>query len=91
MNRRHVLQTAAATPLLAGFEPAGMFARALAGPGRPGRVRPGDPGWPSDARWAELGRQVGGRLEKVAAPLQGCIKAPSDATCVGLFKSLKNP
>ncbi len=89
MNRRQVLRAAVAAPLLAGLEPAGMLARAA--PGAAGRVRPGDPGWPSEARWAALGRQVGGRLEKVVAPLQGCVEAPASAGCVGLFKSLKNP
>ena len=32
------------------------------------RVRPGEPGWPKDADWAELGKATGGRLAPVAQP-----------------------
>ncbi len=33
-----------------------------------GRVRPGSPGWPTDADWSALGRAVGGRLSPVTPP-----------------------
>jgi len=96
MNRRHLLQAAAAAPLLAGIHPGGLAQALAAGstvsPGAPfRRVRPGDPGWPSTARWARLGEQVGGRLEQVAAPFQACIDTPSGAACAELFRSMKNP
>jgi FAD/FMN-containing dehydrogenase len=32
------------------------------------RVRPGGPGWPSDADWAQLNSAVGGRLARVPQP-----------------------
>jgi hypothetical protein len=50
-------------------------------------VRPSDPGWPSDAAWEELNRQVEGRLMKV----QSALIAPSGAACAQSFKDLKNP
>jgi FAD/FMN-containing dehydrogenase len=55
------------------------------------RVRPGDPGWPSDAAWEELNRQAQGRLLKVQSPLIACRDAPSSAACAQTFKELKNP
>ena len=89
MNRRRLLQAAAA-PLLAGTS-AGTFATAFAAPAVFRRVRPGDPGWPSEARWEQLGRDVGGRLVKVPRPMEACRDAASSAACTALFKSLKNP
>ena len=93
MNRRHLLQAATAAPLWAGLRPTGLAqALAIDAPGAPfRRVRPGDADWPSAARWARLGEQVGGRLERVAPPFQACTAAPSSAACAELFKSLKNP
>jgi FAD/FMN-containing dehydrogenase len=56
------------------------------------RVRPGDPNWPSDESWAELGRQVGGRLIKVRSPLAACVGAsPEAAVCAQVAKEIKNP
>ncbi|HEX6794751.1 MAG TPA: FAD-binding oxidoreductase [Casimicrobiaceae bacterium] len=55
------------------------------------RVRPGDPDWPSAARWAELEQQTGGRLIKVQSPWQACIDAPGSRFCSELFRELKNP
>lgn len=83
MKRRGLLQAAAATPLLASSIP-GMCAGIR-------RVRPGDPGWPSDALWERLGRDVGGRLVKVPHPFDACLAAPTGAACAELFKSVKNP
>jgi len=93
MDRRHLLQAAAAAPLLAGLRPSALAQALAAGsPGTPfRRVRPGDPGWPSAARWAQFGEQVGGRLEKVVAPFRVCTDTPASAACAELFKSMKNP
>ena len=55
------------------------------------RVRPGDSGWPSEASWDRLSRDVGGRLVKVQSPLAACLEAPSSTGCAHLFKELKNP
>ena len=68
-----------------------MLTGAFAAPGAPPRVRPGDPAWPADARWAELGGRVGGRLLKLADPFAACAAAPTGAACDALFKSLQNP
>jgi FAD/FMN-containing dehydrogenase len=55
------------------------------------RVRPGDPAWPSAASWERLGRQVEGRLIRVASPLAACKEAPSSPACAQVFKELRNP
>jgi len=43
-------------------------AQALAGPAAIARVRPGAPGWPTDADWAQLSQAVAGRLSRVPQP-----------------------
>jgi FAD/FMN-containing dehydrogenase len=89
MDRRHLLQ------VIAGLSfSKSRFARpaTVATMTAPfSRVRAGDPAWPSDERWTELGRQVGGRLIKVRSPLGACVGASSDVACAEVFKELKNP
>jgi FAD/FMN-containing dehydrogenase len=85
MKRRQLFRPAAAW-LLAGL-PFPVF-QASAATGPLPRVRPVDAAWPSDARWAQLGERVGGRLLKLADPFA----ATSDtAAREALFRSLKNP
>jgi FAD/FMN-containing dehydrogenase len=93
MRRRAVLAGLAATSLFAGIRGVGAAPTpGASGSARPtSRVRPGDPGWPSDAAWEELNRQVEGRLMKVQSPLIACVDAPSSAACAQTFKELKNP
>ncbi|WP_235443142.1 FAD-dependent oxidoreductase [Caballeronia mineralivorans] len=55
------------------------------------RVRPGDPGWPSETQWNELSQQVGDALVKVQSPLVACLNSPDRDDCRQLFKDLKNP
>jgi hypothetical protein len=55
------------------------------------RVRPGAPGWPSEARWEQLNRDTGGRLIKIRSPLIACEDAPDSAACGEVFQELKNP
>jgi len=87
LSRRRLVEILAGLPFMAGLAPSGRAATQTKT-----RVRPGEPGWPSDAKWDELGRKVGGRLVKVRSPLAACVGAPSfDATCASLFKELKNP
>lgn len=91
MNRRQVLKGLAAVPFLP--DP---WSRLLAGTRRVGaradsRVRPGDPGWPSEASWQRLNREVGGRLSKVQSPLAACADAPSSSGCAQVFRDLRNP
>ena len=89
MNRRRLLQIAAALPLLGGLW-RWAFAPAEAA-SSPSRIRPGDPAWPLLGEWQQLSKDVGGRLFKVRSPLAVCIEAPSGAACAEIFKELKNP
>src|SRR5215469_10257602 len=93
MRRRDVLAGLAANSLFAGIRGVGAAPTPGASTSaRPaGRVRPGHSGWPSDAAWEELNRQVEGRLMKVQSPLIACVDAPSSAACAQTFKELKNP
>jgi hypothetical protein len=92
MDRRRFLHSCAASALL---RPAAPFlaAPAISARAAPShaRVRPGQPGWPSDASWERLREAVGGRLIKVASPLDACRQSPSSAECAQLLKQLKNP
>jgi FAD/FMN-containing dehydrogenase len=54
-------------------------------------VRLGDPAWPSESRWQQLDRDVGGTLVKVRSPLAECLQSPSGPDCARLFKAVKNP
>lgn len=89
-TRRRLLRTAAAALPGLGL-PALALTPAAAARGAQARVRPGDPAWPSDARWAQLGQQVGDALVKVRSPFSECLVAPAAATCAQLFKAAKNP
>jgi hypothetical protein len=62
MKRRHFI---AAGLSLAG---ATMLDGRLARTASVSRPKPGTPGWPGEADWADLKREVGGRLTPVAPP-----------------------
>jgi len=89
MDRRRLLKIVAGLPFASGLW-RGASTLADASPS-PARVRPGDPAWPSEESWDQLGREVGGRLIKVRSPLAACVGASSDAACAQVFKELKNP
>ena len=89
MNRRRLLNILAGLPFMNGLWPMASASAESSAP--PARVRPGDPKWPSDESWDQLGREVGGRLIKVRSPLAACVAASSDAACAQVFKELKNP
>jgi hypothetical protein len=55
------------------------------------RVRPSDPGWPTPARWQELGRNVGGNLIRPKPLFAACEGEPGGAACADLTKNLRNP
>ncbi len=55
------------------------------------RCRPGDPDWPSAARWEALNRQVGGRLIRMQSPLDACRDLPDSAACREVMQQLRNP
>jgi FAD/FMN-containing dehydrogenase len=87
-RRRRLLGAIAAAPVALGSAaPLAAFAAADAKP----RVRPGDPGWPSDADWQRLNAAVGGALVKVASPFAACRNDPQSPTCDALFRSPANP
>ena len=89
MDRRGLLRRLAA---IAAGSIAGASAPAASAAVAPfRRCLPGDADWPSEARWASLGRALGGRLERVASPLAACRGAPASDACAALFRELKNP
>lgn len=92
MNRRDLLKAAIALPFLPGVFSGGL-ASAWAGAAAPlrSRVRPGDPAWPSPARWEQLKRDVGGRLLKLKSPFAGCGSTLAGAACDEVLKHLDNP
>jgi len=55
------------------------------------RVRPGDGEWPSEADWADLERQVGGRLVRLESPLAACRTTPDGPACVAALERLDDP
>ncbi|HUH30000.1 MAG TPA: FAD-binding oxidoreductase [Rhodanobacter sp.] len=69
------------------------MASAWAGTAAPlrSRVRPGDPAWPSPARWEQLKRDVGGRLLELKSPFAGCGSTSAGAACDEVLKHLDNP
>jgi FAD/FMN-containing dehydrogenase len=92
MNRRELLAAGLALPMLSRFPP-GMRAQAQNSSASPtdSRVRPGDADWPSEEKWNDLNRAVGGRLFKARSPLEACRAEPDGASCAEVFKELKNP
>jgi FAD/FMN-containing dehydrogenase len=94
MNRRRFLKGVAAASVLSpslsqiavSAETAGVATKAGLS-----RVRPGDVGWPSEARWNSLANAVGGRLVKIDDPLAACRQAPDGAACTEFFKAIRNP
>ena len=84
MNRRQLLRAAGAAPVAMSLSPWVQAATTT-------RVRPSDAGWPTEAQWARLGREVEGRLAPVVSPLAACIGNAPGAACAPLLASLKNP
>lgn len=55
------------------------------------RVRPGGPGWPSEAQWTALDREVGERLVRLESPLAACRRAADDPACAEILRHMRNP
>jgi FAD/FMN-containing dehydrogenase len=85
MNRRAFLKASGAVSL-SPLWPRGAFASAAIR-----RVRPSDPGWPSNAAWKRLNDAVGGSLIQVDFPVNACTSSPQSADCKTLFANVKNP
>jgi hypothetical protein len=86
MNRRQLMQTMAGLPFIDGL----FAAPASAASASFSRVRPGDPNWPSEEAWAQLGSRLNGRLIKVTSPFAAC-GGQSEGACADFFKELRNP
>ena len=63
--------------------------KSAAKPNKFKRVRPGDPGWPTTAKWETLNKEVHGRLIPLSSPFQDCKSKGND--CSELFRRIKNP
>jgi len=98
MDRRVFLKRSGAASLV-GLWPRGLFADSAASGfadansagSKIRRVRPGDPGWPSEAAWKKLNDAVGGYLVPVDSPFNACQLLPGGIDCRALFTNLKNP
>jgi FAD/FMN-containing dehydrogenase len=88
MDRRVFLKGSGAASLV-GLWPRGLFVDANEAKIR--RVRPSDPGWPSEEAWKRLNDSVGGRLIAVDAPFNACQLLPGGIDCRALFANLTNP
>lgn len=93
MDRRTLLKHLAAVPLLPTFWPYLSTAERTPAPAKSAfrRVRPGDPSWPSAAKWERLKQQVSGNLIAVQFPLAACQGASDTTTCQDVIKNLDNP
>ncbi len=93
MDRRTFLAVAGGAPFLAITANAGAAppVAARGGTSKFTRVRPGDPGWPSEEAWRRFGSSVGNRLEKLGDPLAACRENPKSPACQALLKEIRNP
>jgi FAD/FMN-containing dehydrogenase len=87
MQRRRLLKSVAALPLLA-LAPA-LPARAAAAPLR--RVRPGDPEWPTAADWHKLDDTVSGALMEVRPLFSACESDRGSIGCRDVLANIRNP
>lgn len=68
-----------------------MLANGFSTPSFSPRVRPSDKNWPSAAEWAQLKKEVGGRLSPVKDPLEACRKNSTSKSCFKVLSLIKNP
>jgi FAD/FMN-containing dehydrogenase len=85
VKRREFLGSVAALALAGGR----AGARTTAGGTAFRRVRPGDPAWPSESQWQQLGQRVNGRLVRLHSPFDACREGAS--ACDDVFARLANP
>ena len=93
INRRNFNKIATLLPILPGalIGAARAKAQGNASGSAARRVRPGMPGWPSDADWTKLHEAVGGRLLKLESAFDVCRENSNGSSCAKLFRELKNP
>ncbi len=92
MNRRSFLKAAVGASILAPSLDQEFALAATSSTSTPfARVRPSDPGWPSEASWNSLNSSVGGRLFKVDDPLDMCRKKSDGPACDAFFREIRNP
>jgi FAD/FMN-containing dehydrogenase len=94
MKRRCLLKAAAALPAMSLTLSAGLVQRAWGAAAPAGvvrsRVRPGTPGWPSEASWNGLRQSLSGSLLKLDAGFAPCKSAATRAGCDAALASLSN-
>jgi FAD/FMN-containing dehydrogenase len=88
MNRRQLLKMGVAFPLFAATSPTKEAFGAMISKGR---VRPGDPAWPSFDAWEELKRAVGGTLVRPKTLWSVCADTPHTPQCAASLKDARNP
>jgi FAD/FMN-containing dehydrogenase len=98
MRRRDLLKNALAvslTPVISATQTLASVKPGRHAPKPPGklhpRVRPADPGWPSQLQWERLRQKVGGRLLKLASPFDACRASVQAEPCAGALKHVRNP
>jgi FAD/FMN-containing dehydrogenase len=93
MRRRLLLKLAALTPLVTWpLDGKGSSDQTIAKRVRArARVRPSDPGWPTAAQWAQLERDVEGRLLKPVSPFLNCDESGGNSECAAGLQGIRNP
>jgi FAD/FMN-containing dehydrogenase len=87
MQRRRLLKTAVALPLLGALAP--LASARVMSPFQ--RLRPSDPYWPSAAEWQSLKSALGGNLLEVPPLFAACAGAGEDAACAEVLQNIRNP
>ena len=87
MQRRQLLKTAVALPLLGALAP--LASARVMSPFQ--RLRPSDPYWPSAAEWQSLKSALGGNLLEVPPLFAACAGAGEDAACAEVLQNIRNP
>ena len=83
MQRRQLLKTAVALPLLGALAP--LAAARVMSPFQ--RVRPSDPYWPSAAEWQSLKSALGGNLLEVPPLFAACAGSGENAACAEVLQN----
>ena len=88
MLRRHLLKSVASLSVAPVLASAGS---AFAASVSMRRIRPTDPAWPGEARWAALKQAVGGRLVQPRTVWATCEAQPGTPACLASLKDMQNP